>query len=281
MNPNGGLAKVELSGETGPDPCSRRFVEKFSKIVHMGDARLPPRAYATRFIVGGAKPEEPPRKKERAVPRASRPSRITVVLAGVMMALALAVAAVALAPAPADAAKKTKVVTRTFSNIQQITIFGGGINNVERASPYPSERRVRGFDRGRILDVNVSLNNFSHANPDDVDVMLSKGGMSCIVMSDVGGETAARNIYLRLDDEAANRLPDEGPLAGGRFRPTNADSGDFFYDPPPRGFPALSGFDGLNPNGTWQLRVVDDAAFDNGGQFAAGWSVTIKARVQR
>jgi len=39
----------------------------------------------------------------------------------------------------------------------------------------------------------------------------------------------------------------------------------------------LSGFDGKNTNGHWQLWVVEDL---NGysGQFAGGWSVTIKAR---
>jgi len=59
--------------------------------------------------------------------------------------------------------------------------------------------------------------------------------------------------------------------------------GDFFPapTPTPSAQSALSGFDGVNPNGTWKLRVVDDVSSFDGGQFAGGWSITIKARVQR
>jgi large repetitive protein len=197
-----------------------------------------------------------------------------MLLVGVMVALV--VVANALAPAPAEAAKRFKVVTKTFSKPQPITI-----SEVGAATPYPSEKTVAGFKRGRILDVNLSLRSFSHNFPPDVDVLLSKGNIGCTVMSDVGGFPDANNITLLLDDEAANRLPVTGQLVGGRFKPTNAEGPDLFFPPvPSRGFPALSGFDGLNPNGTWQLRVVDDDA-GIGGEFAGGWSITIKARVPR
>jgi hypothetical protein len=198
-----------------------------------------------------------------------------------MTALALVVMAVALAPAPADAAR-TKVITRNFSKPQQITIPVGA-PGVVAASPYPSRLRVQGFDRGRILDVNVTLRNFSHDTSSDVDVMLSKGGRSCVLMSDVGGNSTADNIALRLDEEAANALPVGGPPVSGTFRPTNHDGGDgdYFYSPPPLEFPELSRtFDGTNPNGTWELRVVDDIGDEGDGQFAGGWNVTIRARVQ-
>jgi hypothetical protein len=196
----------------------------------------------------------------------------------VLLAAALAAGLLALLAAtqPADAAGRFRVVTKTFSNPQPITnIFGGA------ATPYPSERTVRGFDRGRILDVNVSLKNYSHTFPDDVDVLLSRGDTGCTVMSDVGTFLDADNITLLLDDEAADSLPDGGQLVGGRFRPTNAEGPDFFPPPAPsRGFPALSGFDGSNPNGTWQLRVVNEDG-SSSGQIAGGWSITIKAKVRR
>lgn len=205
--------------------------------------------------------------------------RATVLVVGLMVALTLVVVAGTLAPAPADAAQR-KVVTRTFSSNGPITIEDSG-----SAAPYPSERTVAGFNRGRILDVNLSLKNFSHPAPPDVDVLLSKGNMGCTVMSDVGNEvdqpSDVDNITLLLDDEATNSLPEFGQLVSGRFKPTNAQGPDFFSPPvPERGFPALSGFDGLNPNGTWQLRVMDDT---NGfsGQFAGGWTITIRAKVPR
>jgi len=151
------------------------------------------------------------------------------------------------------------------------------------ATPYPSERNVQGFDQGRVLDVNLTLKNYTHTFPDDVDVLLSKKGKTRTVMSDVGGGTDANNITIKLDDEAANGLlPDNGPLVGGSFRPTNVGGGDSFPapTPTPSAQSALSGFDGVNPNGTWKLRVVDDAGGDV-GQLAGGWSITIKARVQQ
>ena len=140
------------------------------------------------------------------------------------------------------------------------------------------------MDQGIVRDVNLTLKNYSHTFPDDVDVLLSKKGKTRTVMSDVGGGSAANNITIKLDDETANgRLPDSGQLVGGTFRPTNKQGGDFFPapTPTPSAKSALSGFDGVNPNGTWKLRVVDDVSSVDGGQFAGGWSITIKARVQR
>lgn len=203
--------------------------------------------------------------------------RATIMVVAVMMAGALVALVNAVAPAPADAA--TRIITRTFSNSQQITIPSSGA-----ATPYPSEKNVSGFNQGTILDVNLTLKNFSHTFPDDVDVLLSKenSGVNRTVMSDVGGSFDASNITLKLDDESPNGLlPDGGPLVGGRFKPNNVGGGDTFPAPAPSpdARQTLSGFDGLNPNGTWKLRVVDDAAGDT-GQVAGGWSITIKARVQ-
>jgi hypothetical protein len=51
-----------------------------------------------------------------------------------------------------------------------------------------------------------------------------------------------------------------------------------FPDPAPAGLyasPSLSVFNGSNPNGTWQLYVIDDAAGDVGS--ITGWSLDISA----
>ena len=50
--------------------------------------------------------------------------------------------------------------------------------------------------------------------------------------------------------------------------------------PPANESVMLSGFDGMSPNGPWQLWVMDDLSGE-AGQFAGGWSVTIKATVRR
>ena len=132
--------------------------------------------------------------------------------------------------------------------------------------------------------MNVTLKKFSHVVSEDVDVMLSHGGANPTVMSDAGYDSAS-DLTLRLDDEAADPLPDGGtPLFSGTFKPTNHlgafPRNDALPDPAPLADESvkLSGFDGMSPNGPWQLWVMDD--YDGeGGQIAEGWSVTIKARV--
>ncbi len=204
----------------------------------------------------------------------------------VLVALAAAVALLALVATtqPADAAGRYKTVTKTFSNTAPITIPDtGNVQPPYAATPYPSEISVGGLRRGTIRDANLTLKGFSHTFPGDVDVMVSHREVNRTVMSDVGGGDFTDNITLTLDDEAASPLPDDAQLTGGTFKPTNVDDrgGDGFLPPAPASSGLeLSGFDGKNPNGPWQLWVVDDGP-DDGGQFGGGWKLTIKARVLR
>jgi len=217
-----------------------------------------------------------PEKREKQM------RRTIVLLTTMVLALLVATSvAMAVAPKPADAAPR--VVTKTFSSAQQITIPDPDFGIIGPAFPYPSAVNAGGFRRGRILDINVTLKNFSHTFPRDVDVMLSHRGVNRTVMSDVSNGSAVNNITLRLDDEAATPLPDLAQLTGGSFQPTNVvePTPDIFpgsLAPTPTGLSKLSGFDGLNPNGTWNLWVEDDTQLD-AGQFAGGWSVKIRARV--
>ena len=200
-----------------------------------------------------------------------------VVAAGLAVVLAVTVLAL-LATAPADAASKYKVVTKTFSDSQPITIPSLG-----QATPYPSEMSIGGaFGRGRIKDVNLTLKNFSHEFEQDVDVLLAKAATNRTVMSDVNTVSPTTNVTLVLDDEAANSFP-AGILTGGTYKPANFDgSADVFPAPAPTpsGASELGGFDGQRAKGTWKLFVVDDITGGE-GQFAGGWSLKIKARVLR
>lgn len=215
-------------------------------------------------------------------------SRGMVVLGGALLAVALVMAVLVAASGPADAV--TRTVKKTFSNQGQVLIpadaVPGNCNNVGPsgiAAPSPSQRTAS-FPRGsHIKDVNLVLKNYSHVFPADVDVLLAHKGVNRTVMSDVGGGSpGVSNITLKLDDEGATHLDDFDAPEGGSFKPTNVDgiASDGFPAPAPTQDQrsALSGFNGLNPSGTWNLFVQDDSP-DDCGVFAGGWSITIRAAV--
>jgi hypothetical protein len=213
-------------------------------------------------------------------------TRSVVLFGAMLIALALIVLVIGTSAKPADAA--TTIVTKTFSNQGQILIPAGATPpscstgpTSGTAAPYPSQKSVGAFPRGsHIRDVNLSLKNYSHTYPDDVDVLLGHKGVNRTVMSDVGSSLDVNNITLKLDDEASTPLPDSDQIVAGSFKPTNFEAGDLFPAPAPTqdNRSALSGFDGNNPLGTWNLFVQDDAGGDCGA-FAGGWSITIKAAV--
>ncbi len=164
----------------------------------------------------------------------------------------------------------------TFSNPGAITI-NDGVSPPTIATPYPSTITVIGLE-GPITKVVVQFNGYSHAVPDDVDVLLvGPTGVTAIVMSDVGGSSAVAGINLTLDDGAASPLADAGPLASGTFQPTNVGAGDTFPSPAPvpSGGSGLSAFNGTNPNGIWSLYVVDDSS-GSAGSFGGGWALIIQ-----
>ncbi len=146
------------------------------------------------------------------------------------------------------------------------------------ATPYPSQIMVSGL-LGNITKVTVTLANFSHEFPDDVDVLLvGPGGGDAIIMSDVGGGNAISSnapVTLTLDDMAMDPLPDSTMLMTGTFQPTNIGTGDAFPGAPaPSGNVALGTFNGTDPNGMWGLYVVDDNTGAMGA-FSGGWCLSI------
>ena len=180
--------------------------------------------------------------------------------------------------APVGAKKKSKTVTKTFSNANAIEI-----QDDTTADPYPAAIQVSGLKKGKIKDVNLILRDLSHTFPPDVNVLLVGGnGHHATVMSDVGGLDDANNLKLTLDDEAGAPLPNGGALSSGSFQPTNDGVVDVFPAPAPEasGDAALSVFDGDNPNGQWRLFVLDDSQNDD-GEFAGGWSLEITAKVKK
>jgi subtilisin-like proprotein convertase family protein len=149
------------------------------------------------------------------------------------------------------------------------------IPNSGAATPYPSAINVSGI-AGPVTKVTATLRSLTHTFPADIDVLLvGPGGQKVILMSDAGGGTAVNNVTLTFQDGAPAV---GGTLVSGTFAPTNIGATDPFLAPAPAApyGSALSAFNGVNPNGIWQLFVVDDAAGDLGA-FAGGWTLTFTA----
>ena len=180
----------------------------------------------------------------------------------------------------------TSSSTSTFSNATAIVIpaTGTGATTGSPATPYPANITVAGIVNP-VTKVTVTLKEITHTFPSDVDVLLvGPTGVKFVLMSDVIGGTDWTGQTYTLDDAAAAILPNSGsPPASGSFKPTNYGTGDLFPAPAPpspylnpatAGTDTLAAFNGQNPNGTWSLYVVDDAANDI-GTFAGGWDLSI------
>jgi subtilisin-like proprotein convertase family protein len=209
-------------------------------------------------------------------PRASL-SVLVLVLAG-LLAAGTSLSGAALA---ATAAFVHPTPTTIPDHIFVVGNHGGGITVPDSgpATPYPSATSLSGAT-GAVTDVDVYLNGISHDYPADLDVMLvAPDGQRVLLMSDVGGVNPVYDRSLSFDDQAASSLTALNPLANGSFRPTNAPNGpvDSFPAPAPSAAGAagtLASLNGIDPNGTWNLYVVDDAVGDS-GTIAHGWSIRV------
>lgn len=175
----------------------------------------------------------------------------------------------------------------TFSNTASIAIPAtGSPDQIGPASPYPSNVSVSGM-AGLVSKVTVTFHNLTHGILNDVDALVvAPGGANLVVLSDASvesGITFASNATITFDDAAATQIPGSGNVGTGSYRPTNTAVGGADSFPSPAPSPSsqttLAGaFNGINPNGTWQLFIVDDTTGDL-GTMAGGWSLTITTEV--
>jgi subtilisin-like proprotein convertase family protein len=181
---------------------------------------------------------------------------------------------------------KKKSVKKTFASDDAIAFpADGSALDIGPADPYPTTIAVTGFKKAEIVDVHLTLRSFSHEFAPDVDVLLvAPGGSNAVMMDEVGFENAGSgvaNITLTLDDEAAAALPGEDVLTDGSFRPNAFGNPSVLAFPSPAPTPsgsvALSNFDGVNPNGEWQLFIADDSE-GSVGSLADGWALEITAK---
>ena len=161
--------------------------------------------------------------------------------------------------------------TQSFSNAAAISIpINGGT-----ATPYPSTINIAGIT-GTVTKVTVTINDFSHTFPDEVDMLLvGPQGQNVMLMSDAGEGLDVTDAQLTFDDAALFMLPNGPGITSGTYKPTDYEINSMPAPAPPLPFgSALSVFNGANPNGAWKLYVFDDTAGD-GGSIAGGWTLTI------
>lgn len=162
---------------------------------------------------------------------------------------------------------------QTFNNSSRITFFDN-----TAASPYPSTINVAGVT-GEVRQVSVTLDNITHDNPDDIDILLVHDGRDVVLFSDAGGSADLSPTRITIEDGSPG-LPDSSQIEFGTFDPTNFEGDETFPGTAPApgddGFGSnLSVFNGLDPNGAWQLFVSDDTDNDLVGEIQNGWSLFI------
>lgn len=185
-------------------------------------------------------------------------------------------------PTPAPTATPSATpITNSFTNAAPVTISGA---NSGRGSPYPASIAVSGVV-GKITKTTARLNAISEAKSSDfasdLDIMMvGPLGQKVMLMSDAGGSQKLNSVTLTFDDGAAGLLPQSSAIVTGTYKPTNypGDS-DAFPSPAPSGTPGtlLSVYNNTNPNGAWNLFVLDEY-FSGGGSIANGWTVTFEAQ---
>lgn len=156
------------------------------------------------------------------------------------------------------------------------------------ANPYPSNITVSGLT-GTLSNITVTFNNLSMPRTRNNDFLLvGPGGQNLLLMSDTAGIAASNNINLTFSDAAATQLPMTSvAITSGTYRPTAVlfTAGDDTFPAPapasinkaaPEGSSTLASvFNGINPNGTWSLYIIDDELGGGAGSMAGGWSLDI------
>ncbi len=160
--------------------------------------------------------------------------------------------------------------SRFVSNPTAILIPTMGVSD-----PYPSTVAISGVS-GVVNKVVVRINRLSHGYARDLDILLvGPLGQKVILMSSAGPGTSISGLNLVFDDSGP--VIPLGTINNGTYRPTDygvhtATIGGIAPAPPYA--TSLAVFNGVDPNGTWQLFVADHAR-DNAGEILGGWSLEV------
>jgi subtilisin-like proprotein convertase family protein len=180
--------------------------------------------------------------------------------------------------------KNSNQSAAVFTNSEPITIPSQGL-----AIPYPSTINVSGLTgtiSGVPGSVRVTINQLNHTYPADLGMVLVGPTGAALLLQDrvTNGEDAV-NVTYTISDSGATRLPEDSGIAPGTYKPTAyflhsfpaPGPGTNYANPGPAGGGTAtfaSVFGGTNPNGNWNLFVVDFSSGDS-GSINGGWSLEI------
>jgi subtilisin-like proprotein convertase family protein len=122
---------------------------------------------------------------------------------------------------------------------------------------YTSTLNVSVPSNGKIMDINLTNLVIEHTWVGDLTVELISPLGTTILVGNFNPCGDEDNIDVSLDDEAVNAINCGQLNLGQTFQPSNL----------------LAGFDGEMVNGTWTIRITDNAAFDGGA--LVGWALDI------
>ncbi|MFO0816247.1 MAG: proprotein convertase P-domain-containing protein [Gemmatales bacterium] len=155
------------------------------------------------------------------------------------------------------------------------TFTGGSITIVDNApaNPYPAVINVAGITE-TVTQVTVTITGLTHSFTDDIGAVLVGPLGQTVLLFDGPGDGGVTNLTWTFTDSASGALPNGGTLVSGNFQPGQDEYGDTFDSPAPVGpfGNSLSVYNGINPNGNWQLFVQDFAPVDSGT--IQEWSLT-------
>ena len=112
-----------------------------------------------------------------------------------------------------------------------------------------------------LTDVNVTIGSIVHTYDADLDITIVHPDATVVELSTDNGGSGDNYTNTVFDDEAATLITAGAAPFSGSFRPEGS----------------LATLDGKAANGTWRLRVTDDANLDTGTLQA--WSVTLCGNV--
>lgn len=174
----------------------------------------------------------------------------------------------------------TAATAATFSNPAAIPINDAlDLSGTQPGTsiPYPVPITVAGLG-GAVTKVTATVDGFSHTYQEDISfALVGPQGQSVGLLSGTGGSQDSVDVTLTFDDAASGQIPAAGvPFVSGTYQPTYRANNTFPAPAAPTPFAASLGaaFNGSDPNGTWNLYIIDSYSRDIGG-IARGWSLTI------